>query len=43
MSTQVLKEVVKRGWVPVIKIEESLHKGIKDEVRKLAAKSESES
>jgi hypothetical protein len=29
MSTQVLKEVVKRGWIPVIKVEESLHKGIK--------------
>ncbi len=39
MSTQVLKGVVKRGWVPVVKVEESLHKGIKDEVRKLAAKS----
>jgi len=34
-----LKGVVKRGWVPVVKVEESLHKGIKDEVRKLAAKS----
>ena len=39
ISTQVLKEIVKRGWIPVIKIEESLHKGIKEEIRKLAAKS----
>jgi len=39
MSTQVLKEIIKRGWIPVIKIEESLHKGIKEGIRKLAAKS----
>lgn len=39
MSTQILKEIIKRGWIPVIKVEESLHKGIKEGIRKLAAKS----
>jgi len=39
MSIEVIKEVMKRGWIPVIKIEESLHRGIRDELRKIALKS----
>ena len=39
MSTEVIKEVMERGWIPVIKIEESLHRGIRDKLRKIALKS----
>ena len=38
MSTEVIKEVMEKGWIPVIKIEESLHRGIRDELRKIALK-----
>ena len=39
MSTEVIKEVMERGWIPVIKVEESLHRGIRDKLRKIALKS----
>ena len=39
MSIEVIKEVITKGWIPVIKIEESLHRGIRDELRKIALKS----
>ena len=39
MSTEVIKEVMERGWIPIIKVEESLHRGIRDKLRKIALKS----
>ena len=38
MSTEVIKEVMERGWIPIIKVEESLHRGIRDKLRKIALK-----
>ncbi len=37
--TEVIKEVMEKGWIPVVKVEESLHRGIRDELRKIALKS----
>ncbi len=39
MSTEVIKEVITKGWIPVVKVEESLHRDIRDELRKIALKS----
>ena len=39
MSIEVIKEVITKGWIPVIKVEESLHRGIRDELRKITLKS----
>jgi len=39
VSTEAIKEVMEKGWIPVVKVEESLHRGIRDELRKIALKS----
>ena len=39
MSIEVIKEVITKGWIPIIKVEESLHRGIRDELRKITLKS----
>jgi len=39
MSTEVIKEVITKGWIPIIKVEESLHRGIRDELRNITLKS----